>query len=1137
MTTPDHDRSQQPEGGTEAELTGRSSSFGFGGDTASPPPQLELPPGTLIGDCRIERLIGRGGMGRVYEARQGNPPRLVAIKVLLEAGVSPDATLRFEHEAAALARLRHPGIAQVYTAGVADSPGGGLPYLVMELIPNARSITAHADEDDLPERQRVELFVGVCEAAAHAHQQGLVHRDIKPGNILVEQGGAVKLIDFGIAHAMQRDGDPQTTHDVAGARRCAGTPQYMSPEQFHESQDALDPRSDVYSLGLVLYELVSSSRPYDVDSTRITEAARVVADAVPRPLPPSIDPPLARVVLKCLEKESRLRYADAAALAADLRRYLNGDEVLAAPEPLWEAVVRIGRRHRAAMAATIVTLLSLAAATAGISIFAIRAREAEAIALREAARSREQARATQQLADFHESQFELEKGRVRTAFALASRAYESRPAWEYGRQIGAIVDSARGDWNLVDRIDVATQPAWIAFPRGSREYLVQGFADRVELHRLGDDGPLATAAIAGTCMPCPVAADRLAVVVPSSGIRMLTIPTLAVAGTCAMPGEVTSLRSSADGSRLAALNRAGLAAVFDVAGRQVASRTFRVPRRSGQPGLAISPGGSRVVWHSGIWSEPKFHWDLAADEPSSFKLAVHDLAFESETAVVGVWSPSSLSERVRLLRYDFTLDREPEGNGLGAIGVLYRQGSSVECVADAASGETAVAMIAPDSVSRVWMPLVERVPAPRPLILMPLPEDGYGFSRVQAVLGEALWPHVNTPVAIPAYDAITETLALTTGSSVLVFAATPARLAGMKEVPTSSLACKACGTDFWSFHADDQETFACLGNELQIVSLANGERRTVPLEPPAPAPGRNAVAWGVTATPDGRTVAVLWQENTGGGHIGDTFHRKIATVYRLDADRRRATTQASFTLDRFDGVNGRLNREFVITPDGDTIAFCSADGTVIGYRVADGATRYSFEAGNTFATHPPTGRFAAGRTDSPGDFRIHDLRSGDALASWPLDASVTKAQFAPDGETIYIGLAPGTLRQHRVSDGRLVSQLKTALAPFAISHKGDRFVGRAEDNVSAAAVGTAGWTPGSLVVADLQTGRSVATLAPTAHILNRAAFGADDTWIASVTERTVVRFTASVDPRQAAELLEQTPPAPGDDAPRPSPTP
>jgi WD40 repeat protein len=1137
VTTSDHDQPQPPDSGTEAELTGRSSSFGFGGGVPSPPPQPELPPGTVIGDCRIERLIGRGGMGRIYEARQGSPQRLVAIKVLLEAGVSPEATLRFEHEAAALARLRHPGIAHVYTAGVADGPGGALPYLVMELIPHARSITAHADAENLPVRQRVELFVGVCEAAAHAHRQGLVHRDIKPGNILVEQGGAVKLIDFGIAHAMRRDDDPQATRDAAGARRSMGTPQYMSPEQFHESRDDLDQRSDVYSLGLVLYELVSGGRPYAVDSTRITEAARVVAHTPPQPLPSSIDPPLARVALKCLEKEPRLRYADAAALAADLRRYLNGDEVLAAPEPLWEAVVRIGRRHRAAMTATIVTLLSLAAAAAGISIFALRAREAEAIALREAARAREQARATQQLADFHESQFELERGRVRTAFALASRAYESGPAWEYGRQIGAIVDSARGAWNLVDRIDVAMPPAWIAFPRGSREYLVQGFADRVELHRLGDDAPLATAAIAGTCMPCPVAADRLAVVVPSSGIRVLAIPTLAVAGTCAIPGEVTSLRSNADGSRLAVLNRAGLAAVFDVAGRQVASRTFRVPGRSGRPGLAISPGGGRLVWHSGIWSEPKVHWDLAADEARPFKLAVHDLAFESETAVVGVWSPSSLSERVRLLRYDFTLDREPEGNGLGAIGVLYRQGSSVECVADAASGETAVAMVAPDSVSRVWMPLVEQVPAPRPLILMPLPEDGYGFSRVQAVLGEALWPHVHTPVAIPAYDAITETLALTTGSSVLVFSAKPARLAGMKEVPASSLACKACGTDFWSFHADDRETFACLGNELQIVSLANGEHRTVALEPPAPKPGRGMMAWGVTATPDGQTVAVLWQESAGGGHIGDTFHRKIATVYRLDADRRRATTQSSFRLDRFDGVNGRLNREFVITPDGDTIAFCTADGTVVGYRVADGATRYSFEAGDTFATHPPSGRFATGLSDRPGDFRIHDLRSGDVLSSWPLDASVTKGQFAPDGETIYIGLASGTLRQCRVPDGRIVSQLETALAPFAISHKGDRFVGRAEDNVSAAAAGAGGWTPGSLVVADLQTGRSVATLAPTAHILNRAAFGADDTWIAAVTERTVVRFTASVDPRQAAKLLEQTLPTPGNDAPRPSPTP
>ena len=1079
-----------------------------------------------MGDCRIERLIGRGGMGSVYEARQGRPQRLVAVKVLRGAGVSPDAMQRFEHETEALASLRHPGIAHLYTAGVTAGPAGGLPFLVMELIPNARSITAHAAADDLPVRQRVELFVGVCEAAAHAHRQGLIHRDIKPGNILVEPGGVVKLIDFGIAMMSPRQDDPQASADDARLNRYAGTPQYMSPEQFHESRGDLDPRSDVYSLGLVLYELVSGSRPYDVVSTRLTESARVVAEAQPRPLPASIERPLARVILKCLEKQPSLRYPDAAALAADLRRYLNGDEVLAAPEPFWEAVVRIGRRHRAAMTAATVALLALATAAAGISLFALRTHRAEEVARREAARAREQARATQQLADHHESQFELEKGRVRTAFALASRAYESGPAWEYGRQIGAVVDSARSAWHLVDRIPLAATPAWIAFPRGRRESLVLGFADRVELHRLDGDCPIATAPVAGTTLPCPVAANALAVVVPDGRIQVLSLPDLAVTATCTMPGDVTSLRASADGSRLAALNRAGLARLFEIDGRHVASHTFRRASGSGRPGLAISPSGGRLVWHSGIWNEPKLRWDAAADEPQPFKLPVHDLAFDAENAVVGVWSPSSLSDRVRLIRYDFELDRQPDETGLGAIGVLYRQGTSVECVRDTVSGETAAVLVAPDSVSRVWMPIVPAEPSPRPLILMPLPEDGYGFSRVQAVLGEALWPHVTTPVVIRGYDAASETLAMTAGNDVLVFAARPGRLAGKPETPASALASKACGTEYWSFHADGRETFACEGGDLHIVSLEDGRRRTVAVEQPTPAPGRGFVPWGVSATPEGDTVAVLWQEHVGGGHVGSEYHRKFATVYRLDADRRRATPQRSFVLAGFDGVNGRLNREFVITPDGETIAFCVADGSVVGYRVADGTKRYSFEAGNTFASHPATGRFAEGRTDRPDTFRIRDLRDGSLTTSWPLEAAVTRAQFAPDGETIYIGLTSGSLAQHRVDDGRVVSRLESALAPFAISHKGDRFVGRAEDNVSAAAAGASGWTPGSLVVADLKTGRSVATLAATAHILNRAAFGADDGWIASVTERTVVRFTAAVSPHRAAALLEETVPAP-----------
>jgi aurora kinase len=204
-----------------------------------------------VGDCRIERLIGRGGMGSVYEARQGRPQRLVAVKVLRGAGVSPDAMQRFEHETEALASLRHPGIAHLYTAGVTAGPAGGLPFLVMELIPDARSITAHADADDLPVRQRVELFVGVCEAAAQAHRQGLIHRDIKPENLLLGINGELKIADFG-----------WSVHAPNSRRKTlCGTLDYLPPEMVEGSLH--DDRVDIWSLGVLAYEFLYGQPPFE----------------------------------------------------------------------------------------------------------------------------------------------------------------------------------------------------------------------------------------------------------------------------------------------------------------------------------------------------------------------------------------------------------------------------------------------------------------------------------------------------------------------------------------------------------------------------------------------------------------------------------------------------------------------------------------------------------------------------------------------------------------------------------------------------------------------------------------------------------------------------------------------------------
>ncbi|MCH6551932.1 MAG: serine/threonine protein kinase, partial [Planctomycetes bacterium] len=185
--------------------------------------------GQRIGRYHLRRLIASGGMGSVYEAVQEKPHRIVAVKVMRQGIASKSALRRFEYESQILARLRHPGIAQVYEAGTHDDGSGGVPYFAMEYIPNARPITEYARTKSLTSRQRLELFVKVCEAVHHGHQKGIIHRDLKPANILVDSAGQPRIIDFGVARAT--DSDMAVTTLQTNVGQLIGTLQYMSPEQ------------------------------------------------------------------------------------------------------------------------------------------------------------------------------------------------------------------------------------------------------------------------------------------------------------------------------------------------------------------------------------------------------------------------------------------------------------------------------------------------------------------------------------------------------------------------------------------------------------------------------------------------------------------------------------------------------------------------------------------------------------------------------------------------------------------------------------------------------------------------------------------------------------------------------------------
>ncbi len=369
-----------------AELTRDETDFGFGAVTRDAPDPLL---GLEVGGVTIRRLIGAGGMGRVYEGWQAPPGRPVAVKLMRPGLAAAEFFTRFDHEARLLARLQHAGIAQVFSVGVHRLPTGEIPFFVMEFLAEASTLTAHARDRGLDLGQRLELFRQACAAVAHGHERGVIHRDLKPGNILVDAHGRVKVIDFGVARSTDADAALTTLETDAG--RILGTLQYMSPEQFAAGAEEAGVRSDVYALGVVLFELLTGRLPYDVRRRPLAEAARIVQET-PAPALRSADRSLPRdlevIVSKCLEKEPGRRYASVAELDADIGRHLADEPILAAPPGFFESLARLARRHRAAALATALVLAAVFAAAGGILAFALRAERARAVAEAE----REQAR-------------------------------------------------------------------------------------------------------------------------------------------------------------------------------------------------------------------------------------------------------------------------------------------------------------------------------------------------------------------------------------------------------------------------------------------------------------------------------------------------------------------------------------------------------------------------------------------------------------------------------------------------------------------------------------------------------------------------------------------------------------------------
>jgi len=374
--------SDQPDAAEKLEPDRRATTTSHtAGAPKLPRSEFHSLPSTL-GDYRILALLGEGGMGTVYQAEQQNPHRIVALKVI-KLGVSSDQLLRrFEQEAQALGRLQHPGIAQIYEAGTADTGLGRQPYFAMEFI-QGRPLMEYATVRRLNARGRLELMARICDAVNHAHHRGIIHRDLKPGNILVDETGQPKILDFGVARVTDSDAQATRQTDLG---QLIGTLAYMSPEQVLADPLALDIRSDVYALGVILYELLAGKLPYTTHGKAMHEVVQAIREEDPAPLSSirrSYRGDVETIVAKALEKDKARRYNSAADLAADIRHYLDEEPIAARRPSTAYQLQKFARRNRALVAGVAAVFVVLVAGITVSTWQAVRANRAGQAALRE----------------------------------------------------------------------------------------------------------------------------------------------------------------------------------------------------------------------------------------------------------------------------------------------------------------------------------------------------------------------------------------------------------------------------------------------------------------------------------------------------------------------------------------------------------------------------------------------------------------------------------------------------------------------------------------------------------------------------------------------------------------------------------
>jgi serine/threonine protein kinase/WD40 repeat protein len=1142
---------------------------------AQVPPPAGVP--VLFGRYKVLERIGEGGMGIVYRAEQRVPMRREVVVKVIKLGMDTKLVIaRFEAERQALAMMDHPHIAKVYDAGTDDR---GRPYFVMEYV-KGTPILDYCDRNHLDVRQRLELFTQVCQAIQHAHHKGIIHRDIKPSNILVstQDGKAfARVIDFGIAKATTQRLTDRTlfTEHV----NMIGTPAYMSPEQADGNID-IDTRTDVYSLGVVLYELLTGRTPFDsrrLKSAALNEIARIIREEDP-PKPStrmstmnvrrapsdlagksqvdegldtaqtlatlakargsspeiygkSLQGEIDWMVMKAIEKDRARRYDTPTAMADDIGRFLKGEPVLAAPPTMRYRVGKFVGRYKVPIAASVVIVILLLGGILISTWLAVRARAAEREAAAQSLESQRQAAVAQHERDqaddanqraaksetraveeatsakvaahYVSAQYALNLGRLAPAFGEISQAIQMRPSWESGYLLFKIVQTARDDWLPVVRIDEKIDSASkTCFCGRSGQILAVSIGPRLKLYRVATGQQLCDLDLSQAPQFLIAAGTTEVAVGTARRVTLYPISNPTHSRSATFESPAVCICCDSDGKHLAAFCEGGNTVVLDtstmmiVAHHQLpAIRRLQTSAASGETTIQFSPSGKVVLQNSGLWTNPVNLWDWAADKLTQRKFgSANYLSFVDDQTAVALWRWESAVDSIQI-----------------NVGRLDQTAIAYHSFQSRAAGNF-----------QAWHPANDSDAASKDNLQAAATSDDsielFSVNRGQSLADDrfgSLVPNQALSLRYLAFDPRSGFLALGGEQGICLFQSTR-----VGPVTTSYQTPSLWRMRFWSVTASNDALYYAYQSEthpkLRIVRIpfSGAKYSTSDCEWPQPNQGRTADVWGISITPDGKQLAALWQENSGGGNITSEYFRKQIIVYQLDPELNSSNPpriEHQIPLDAYTGINGRDNRLMRLSPDAKAVAYLPASGNATCYSVTDCQPVAHFQACNSMCSSPDGSLIAGGVFTTDGPLQVWRTATGEKILTTSVTGKVRRLAISNDNKKLYVGWASEVLECIDIQTGKSLSKVSTKLAPVAISPRDDRFVGFLPDSA----------VRGSMVLGVLSTGETVLVLNEAVHILNNATFSPTGDCIATMRDRDIPAMFRSMNIDEANTALNR----------------